>query len=250
MPNIFRSFERFGLRTLLISGQASILYGAATFSEDVDLWVDPSPENIRRLRRALAAVGARVYKLTPPLTAALMRAGHGFHFTIGAKEPLYLDVMGRPPRVGPFGEARRRAGLAQTPWGRVPLVAIEDLVAMKKTRRLPDYEVISNLVEVRLRRSPPPPARWAIENTFRAEDLARLVGRWGPAGSRRPAALLLARRPGAVEPARQAIAAEIAGLQAADTAYWRRRLAQIRRLRESGLLLPEGSPVSPKRRAR
>lgn len=38
MRKLFQSFERVGLEYLLISGQASILYGAATFSEDVDLW--------------------------------------------------------------------------------------------------------------------------------------------------------------------------------------------------------------------
>ena len=36
MRTLFRSFERFGVDYLLISGQASILYGAATFSEDID----------------------------------------------------------------------------------------------------------------------------------------------------------------------------------------------------------------------
>jgi hypothetical protein len=37
MRNLFRSFDRFGVEYLLISGQASILYGAATFSEDIEL---------------------------------------------------------------------------------------------------------------------------------------------------------------------------------------------------------------------
>ena len=37
MRRLFRSFDRFGVEYLLISGQATILYGAATFSEDVEI---------------------------------------------------------------------------------------------------------------------------------------------------------------------------------------------------------------------
>ena len=68
MRRLFRSFERFGVDYLLISGQDAILYGAAMFSEDVDIWIRPTLENARRLLRALAAVQGRVYKLTPALT--------------------------------------------------------------------------------------------------------------------------------------------------------------------------------------
>ena len=55
MRSLFRGFERFELEYLLISGQASILYGAATFSEDIDVWIRPSPANAARLLSALAA---------------------------------------------------------------------------------------------------------------------------------------------------------------------------------------------------
>ena len=89
MRNLFRSFDRFGVEYLLISGQASILYGAATFSEDIDLWVNPTQVNLEHLIRSLAACRARVYKLTPPLTLKHFRRGHGFHFTLPARpDPL------------------------------------------------------------------------------------------------------------------------------------------------------------------
>jgi hypothetical protein len=45
MRRLFRSFEKARVR-LLISGPASILYGAATFSEDVDIWIDPTSREI------------------------------------------------------------------------------------------------------------------------------------------------------------------------------------------------------------
>lgn len=110
MRNLYRSFERSGVEYLLISGQASVLYGAALFSEDIDIWLRPAAENVTRFLRALASCRATVHKLTPPMTVRNLRAGHGFHFIVPSGEgPVYLDVMGQPPRVGPFARARRRA---------------------------------------------------------------------------------------------------------------------------------------------
>ncbi len=246
MRSLFRSFERFGVDYLLISGQASILYGAATFSEDVDLWVRPSPGNIPRVLGALASRRARVYKLTPPLEMRFLRAGHGFHFLVpGNPIPVYLDIMGKPPRVGTFSECHRRARLLETDWGRVPVVGLEDLIALKKTRRFIDYEVISNLVSIRLSEEVSPSRkllRWAARATFRPEDRAAFFHELGASVS--------------LSECRAAIAGEVERLQARDARYWRSRIAELRRLRRAGKLWPEGAPVSsfltrlPKGRAR
>jgi hypothetical protein len=203
MRRLFRSFEAVGLEYLLISGQASILYGAATFSEDIDIWIRPTPANAVRLLRALAACQATVYKLTPRLTRCNLGFGHGFHFLVPDRAgPVYLDVMGRPPRVGSFAVARRRADLMSTPWGRIPVVGIDDLIALKLTKRLSDYEVISNLVRIRVAAAPADPAllRWAVAASFRAEDRAEFARRLGETASE--------------EAHRAAILAEIAAHQA------------------------------------
>ena len=68
IANFFQSLERNGVEYLLISGQAAVLYGAATFSEDIDLWINPTGENRGRFLLALRDCRARYYKLTPPLT--------------------------------------------------------------------------------------------------------------------------------------------------------------------------------------
>ena len=234
MRNLFRSFERFGVDYLLISGQASILYGAATFSEDIDLWVRPSRTNVRGILSALAARRARVHKLTPPLELRFLRAGHGFHFIIPGKPlPVYLDLMGNPPRVRAFSECRLRSRLLDTDWGRIPVVAIEDLIELKKTRRFTDYEVISNLVSVRLSETDRPPRRllrWAARNTFRAEDRAMFLRQLGETTS--------------LSRCRRDIAWEVEKLQTRDARYWRSRIAELRRLRRAGKLWAEGTPVS------
>ncbi|MCI0343500.1 MAG: hypothetical protein L0216_20530 [Planctomycetales bacterium] len=247
MRRLIRSFERSGLEWLLVGGQATILYGAATFSEDVDVWIRPTPGNVRRLLRSLASLNARVHKLTPPLTATHIREGHGFHFVVPDRSvPTYLDVLGHPPRAARFAAALPRCRRIQSPEGPVPVAGMEDLVQQKRTRRPGDYEVISNLVRIRLLEETPPPARvarWAIRNTFRAEDLAEFVSAFPAAVGSRPAARLLRARPRALAAARAALAKEMAAAQSRDAAYWGRRVAALRRLRRAGRLLPEGLPV-------
>src|SRR5436190_10432118 len=97
IANFFQSLSDRGVEYLLISGQASVLYGAATFSEDIDLWVNPTQENCLRLADVLRGCGARYYKLTPQLTQEHLERGHGFHFLLPAgdeQEPeVFLDVM-------------------------------------------------------------------------------------------------------------------------------------------------------------
>ena len=45
--NSFQNLSTHGVASLLISGQAAVLYGAATFSEDIDLWIEPTPADYR-----------------------------------------------------------------------------------------------------------------------------------------------------------------------------------------------------------
>lgn len=49
-----RALNREGVRYLLIGGFAVILHGYVRATKDVDLLVEPSPENVAALRRALA----------------------------------------------------------------------------------------------------------------------------------------------------------------------------------------------------
>lgn len=49
-----RSLNRESVRYLLIGGWAVILHGAARTTKDIDLLVDPAPENVQAIRRALA----------------------------------------------------------------------------------------------------------------------------------------------------------------------------------------------------
>lgn len=181
IASFFRHLERHDVRWLLISGQATILYGAATFSEDIDLWVQPTTQNFERFTAALRESQARYYKLTPPLTTANAAQRHGFHFVVpspnGGQE-IFLDVMGMPPRVGSFDEALVEAQDIETRWGTLHTVGIKDLVELKKTQRPRDYPIISRLALTwlgeRAAHATADDLAWVVENLFSLPELVRL----------------------------------------------------------------------------
>ena len=136
MKSFFQSLEGNKVRYLLISGQASVLYGASTFSEDIDLWILPTRKNIGALVSALRENNATVYKLTPPLTLENLKFGHGFHFRLPDEqfEVSYVDVMGKPPRVSSFTKASAQSKVMETDWGFLQVVGIPDLAIGKVTK--------------------------------------------------------------------------------------------------------------------
>lgn len=259
MKGLFRSFEVHDLEYLLIGGQAAVLYGAAHFTSDVDVWIRPTRVNLIRLTASLEATGAFLHKLTPPLSMRWLDRGHGFHFRVpvgrSRADDLYLDVMGRPPRVTSFQAAARRAVSMDTPWGSLPVVGIEDLVELKKTNRPGDYEVISRLVRIRLAQLECPGAQelvWALRNSFRAEDLLAVVknvpvrpGSGCGLQERVIHSLALAVIAGAspMSELETSLDLRLVSHLTAGRAYWTPRLQELRTLRAEGRLMAEGLPV-------
>lgn len=261
IANFFRHLDGAGVRWLLVSGQATILYGAATFSEDVDLWVEPTAKNLELLRAALAACGARYYKLTPPVTEEYARRHHGFHFVVPDEQgtAVYLDVMGCPPRVGSFEDSHARARIFDTAWGQLRAVAIPDLVELKKTQRPHDYPIISRLALAFLREQASVPGdatlRWIVDNVFTLAEFREL-------SQLAPAAIKIM-EPGSLEARAMAVLASglaldsnledeleewfdarTAPLRRADRHFWRSVIDELRELRAGGKLAPEGALVS------
>ena len=258
IANFFQSLERESVAYLLISGQATVLYGAAAFSEDVDLWIEPTQANVAAFLKALKAQNARYYKLTPPLDQTYLLRGHGFHFLVPDDPEFYLDVMGCPPRVPAFAPAMAEANMIAAEWGKIPTIGIRHLVALKMTQRLGDYPVIGQLVLRYLERTAEPSeadCQWALRHVFTVEDLEELVASH-PAtieAGDTPAALKryleALGRPNAVSVAARAdveawLSTRMQRARRADRAYWAPVIAELRDLRIAGGLMPEGQPVA------
>ena len=262
IANFFQHLERYGVRWLLVSGQATILYGAATFSEDIDLWVEPTETNLQRFLDALRASHARYYKLTPPVTAAHAAQYHAFHFVL-PEDPggeVFLDVMGLPPRVKAFDQALMASRTFDTPWGRLPTVGIPDLVELKKTQRPRDYPIISRLAlawsDERGRDYSSKDAKWILDNMFSLPELIRLLADHPTISSSLPLetpdlivqASVQIGQSGRLDVSledqiEQWMDARIAPLRRADRHFWRPVIDALRDLRSRGELETEGTLV-------
>lgn len=265
IKKFFHSLNTHKVRYLLISGQATVIYGASTFSEDIDLWVAPDKENWEKFKTVLSKNRARIYKLTPELLPEFILKGHGFHFTFPGmlrQAEWYLDVMGVVPRVGSFDKSWAHKKIFRTAWGVLPVIGIRELVELKKTRRLSDYPVISELVRVEHKNLSNKIIskrdwQWILSNSFEAEDIISYL--------KDKKALKIAKqlkRPclafciKAVQnpssyskniiTADKEILAEIESIRHKDRLYWQPVLDELKYLNSKRLLLRKGTPVPRK----
>ena len=142
-----------GVASLLMGGQACILYGAAEFSRDIDLAIVADAENLTRLSTALQELEAAVTAV-PPFEAPYLERGHAVHFRCGRNDVrgLRIDVMARLRGVDAFPALWARRTTVSLPADAEPplqvdLLALPDLVAAKKTQRDQDWPMIRRLVE-------------------------------------------------------------------------------------------------------
>jgi hypothetical protein len=262
IANFFQSLDRNGVEYLLISGQATVLYGAATFSEDIDLWINPTEKNRDRFLSALRDCQARYYKLTPPLTIENLQHGHGFHFILpgGEAAEIYLDVMGNPPRVDSFTDSLATTRLMETEWGAIRTIGIKPLVELKKTQRLEDYPIISKLALAWF--DQPECAKttadflWALQNIFTLPELAIIftehpaavdialekfnheVGEFGRQLQVGDVSESVEHRVGKL------FQTQISEMQLADRQYWRDIIRELKELRAADKLMAEGENVT------
>ena len=265
IKKFFHGLNCSGISYLLISGQATVIYGAATFSEDIDLWVEPKIDNWNRLLKILNGIGATNYKLTPPVSMAFIQKGHGFHFQIPSnteKLPYwFLDVMGIVPRTDDFRASYKNATFHKTDWGKIPIVSIRDLVDIKKTRRLLDYPIISNLVKIEYEtlKSSKIAAKdwkWILENSFEAEDILFFLNnhdsakKTGTTLKRKSVSLCLKalkkikEKKKYFKAASEEIALEIESLRQCDRKYWEPIIKELKGLNKNNQFLPLGQKVS------
>jgi hypothetical protein len=230
-----------GVESLLMGGQACVLYGAAEFSRDADFAILASPENLSRLQGALSDLQAEVIAV-PPFAVQYLERGHAVHFRCQDPEVrgFRVDVMARLRGVDPFDALWSR----RTTWDlsedfQIDSLSLPDLVASKKTQRDKDWPMVRRLVEVSYDQgfSSPTPERiefWLRE--LRTPELLIDCVRWFPedahrlVGGRAAVKAALARDFDAV---REHLGAEEARERALDRTYWEPLKSELERLRHN-----------------
>ena len=243
---VLSTIQTFDVRALLMGGQACVLYGAAEYSRDLDLAVLATPVALPALRSALDSLNASVIAV-PSFDVQYLDRGHAVHFSIpdGSVSPLRVDIMSRLRGVDEFPalwERRTTIALPDAVNGRdvlVDVMALEDLVAAKKTQRDKDWPMLRRLVDASyaagrdgasgdVRVADAQVAFWLAELRSPA-FLVELVAQYPDAAERSSRAVVRALlRSDDVD---AALAIEQAAIMAEDRVYWaplRRELEALR----------------------
>jgi hypothetical protein len=129
-------------------GQACIFYGAAEFSRYLDLLILADATNLPNLLRALDLLDAEAIAF-PPLEERHLLRGHAVHFRCRREDVagLRIDLMSCLRGVAGFEELWVRRTTIEVAGEPIDLLALEDLVRMKKTQRDKNWPMIRRLVE-------------------------------------------------------------------------------------------------------
>jgi hypothetical protein len=120
---VFRSLNAHEVKYLLIGGLAAITHGVPRSTTDVDIVIEPSPENAQRLLDALEDAGFGTASLT---SAQEIVANEITVF----KDRIRLDVQTATPGLK-FEEAWQRRVTVSNAGGEFHVVCREDLIASK-----------------------------------------------------------------------------------------------------------------------
>ena len=108
LVRICRALNDAGARYLLIGGFAVIAHGGARTTKDIDLLVDPSPQNVTRVKQALRILEDRaidqvddmdiarytVVRVADEIVVDLMALACGINYTDAARDATSLTIDG------------------------------------------------------------------------------------------------------------------------------------------------------------
>jgi hypothetical protein len=211
----------------------------------MDIHLLASPNNLSRLKDALARLDAEVIAV-PPFREEFLARGHAVHFRCRNPEAdhMRLDVMSKMRGVDSFEDVWERRTIAILEDGfEVGLLSLPDLVAAKKTQRDKDWPMIRRLVETNytdfIAKPNPARIRFWLEEVRTPELLLEMVVRFPVEAAeialhRQAVAEAIAGDLSAVE---EALRGEMEREREADRLYWaplRKELEQLRLARARG----------------
>lgn len=159
--DVFRALHQAKVRYLVVGGVAVVLHGWTRFTKDLDLMLDlDDAGNVRRFVQAAEGLGYRpsvpvaLADLADPVRREAWRREKGalvLHL-IRPEAPLErIDVFLFNPLA--FGGARSRMQVVAIPGVDIPVVSLDDLIAMKEAAGRPqDQEDVLRLKALRYRR--------------------------------------------------------------------------------------------------
>ncbi len=124
LQSVFASFQKNDVKYLVIGGIAAVLYGVPRATFDLDVLIEPSLENVKRLLRAMSEAGLGTASLT---SAEQVLSKEITIFT----DRIRLDVQTTTPGIV-FEEAWQRRVTMNYKGQVLEVVSLADLVASKR----------------------------------------------------------------------------------------------------------------------
>lgn len=127
---ICRALNAHSARYLLIGGFAVIAHGAGRTTKDIDLLVDPSPENVARIKEALAV-------LADHAAAELDDGDVARYSVVRVADEVVVDLLGIACGVG-YAEAAADQETLEIDGVSIPIASKATLIRTKNTIRPSD----------------------------------------------------------------------------------------------------------------
>ena len=145
---LLQCFARHRVRYLVVGGYAVIHYAQPRFTKDLDLWIEPSAANARRVAAAFGEFGIPLIEITE---ADLARPGT--QFMLG-RSPVMLDFLTSVQPLD-FALCWARRKRVRHDFGSVNYLHRDDLISSKRhAGRLQDQADIEELLRVPGAKSP------------------------------------------------------------------------------------------------
>lgn len=145
------AFNRHGVRYVVVGGFAVIMHGRARMTEDIDFFIDDSPDNINKLKSALKTIydDPSIEEISPEVVKeyAVIR--------YGTPDDFNLDFIGKIGDMFSFAEVKAGAEVFEIDSIKIPVCGLEMLIRMKETvrdRDVRDLRFLKRKAEERKRR--------------------------------------------------------------------------------------------------
>lgn len=122
-------FAKWRVRYLVVGGQAGIWYTEPRYTKYLDVWIERTPANARRVYQALVEFGAPMGKLP---AESFTESGMVFQIGVHARIDVLTDIKGVR-----FHTAWKNRRTVQVEAARIQLISKRDLVRSKKAAGRP-----------------------------------------------------------------------------------------------------------------
>jgi predicted nucleotidyltransferase len=131
------SLQKCQVRYIMVGGYATNLHGFQRFTGDLDIWIEDTPENRRRLRQAFTECGMGDYYMLE--TMQFVPGWTDFHLPNGLRLDILVDMKGLEGYS--FEECLNMASIADIDGIQVPFLHLNQLISNKKAVNRPKDQI-------------------------------------------------------------------------------------------------------------